>query len=43
MGDTSTSSAIKLDHLIWGAGGLLLGTWWVKNRADEAKKSRGTG
>jgi hypothetical protein len=30
----------KLDHLLWAAGGLLTGAWWVKNQNDEAKKSR---
>jgi hypothetical protein len=30
----------KLEHLIWAAGGLLAGAWWVKNQHDEAKKSR---
>lgn len=30
----------KLDHLLWAAGGLLAGAWWVKNQQDEAKKSR---
>lgn len=40
MDSTTASSAIRLDHLLWGAGGLLVGAWWVKNRADEGKKSR---
>jgi len=39
MDNTSPSSALRLDHLLWGAGGLLVGAWWVKNRADEGKKS----
>jgi hypothetical protein len=30
----------KLDHLLWAAGGLFAGAWWVKNEHDEAKKSR---
>jgi hypothetical protein len=33
-------SKIKLDHLLWAAGGLFTGAWWVKNQHDEAKKSR---
>lgn len=40
MGNTSPSSGVRLDHLLWGAGGLLLGAWWVKDQADEAKRSR---
>ena len=39
MMSTSTSG-VRLDHLLWGAGGLLAGAWWVKNQADEAKKSQ---
>jgi hypothetical protein len=30
----------KLEHLLWAAGGLLTGAWWVKNEHDQAKKSR---
>ena len=31
----------KFEHLLWAAaGGLLAGSWWVKNQHDEAKKSR---
>jgi hypothetical protein len=30
----------KLEHLLWAAGGLLTGAWWVKNQQDKAKKSR---
>lgn len=39
MSTPPTPSGIRLDHLLWGAGGLLAGAWWVKNQADEAKKS----
>ncbi len=31
---------LKLEHLLWAAGGLLTGAWWVKNQHDQAKKSR---
>ena len=37
---TTASHTAKLDHLLWGAGGLLVGAWWVKNQVDEARKSR---
>lgn len=40
MNDASTSSGIKLHHVLWGAGGLLAGVWWAKNQVDAAKKSR---
>jgi hypothetical protein len=30
----------KPDHLLWAAGGALLGAWWVKNQVEESKKSR---
>lgn len=30
----------KLDHLLCAAGGMLAGAWWVKNKRDEAKRSR---
>lgn len=30
----------KWEHLLWGAGGVLVGAWWVKNQTEEAKKSR---
>jgi hypothetical protein len=30
----------RLDHLLWAAGGLLAGAWWVKNEHNEAAKSR---
>jgi hypothetical protein len=35
-----TEQKPKLEHLLWAAGGLLTGAWWVKNQHDEAKKSR---
>jgi hypothetical protein len=38
--NNTTPSGTKFDHLLWGAGGLLIGAWWVKNQADEAKKSQ---
>src|SRR6266853_3979003 len=38
--NSTTTSGIRLDHVLWGAGGLLAGAWWVKNQADEAKKSQ---
>lgn len=40
MAKTSTPSDLRLDHLLWGTGGLLVGAWWVKNQAEEAKKSQ---
>ena len=30
----------KLEHLLYAAGGILVGAWWVKNQHDEGKKSR---
>jgi hypothetical protein len=36
----TTEQKVKLEHLLWAAGGLLTGAWWVKNQHDEAKKSR---
>jgi hypothetical protein len=30
----------KFEHLVWAAGGALVGAWWVKNQQDEARKSR---
>lgn len=27
-------------NLAWGLGGLLAGSWWVKDQTDESKKSR---
>ncbi len=38
--NNSPDSGIRLDHLLWGAGGLLVGAWWVKDQADRAKKSQ---
>ena len=35
-----TEQKPKLEHLLWAMGGILVGTWWVKNQHDEAKKSR---
>jgi hypothetical protein len=35
-----TEQKPKLEHLLWAAGGLLTGAWWVKNEHDQAKKSR---
>jgi hypothetical protein len=40
MGNPPASSGVRLNHLLWCAGGLLAGAWWVKNQTDEAKKSR---
>ena len=35
-----SSQKPKPEHLAWAAGGVLVGAWWVKNRHDEARKSR---
>jgi hypothetical protein len=35
-----TEQKLKLEHLLWAAGGLFTGAWWVKNQHDQAKKSR---
>lgn len=40
MDNPSSPSGVRLEHLLWGAGGLLAGAWWVKNQADNAKRSR---
>lgn len=38
--DNSSDSGIRLEHLVWGAGGLLIGAWWVKDQGNRAKKSQ---
>lgn len=30
----------KPNHLLWAAGGALVGAWWVKNQVEGFKKSR---
>lgn len=30
----------KLEHLLWAAGGVVAGAWWVKNQHEESKRSR---
>jgi hypothetical protein len=34
-----STQKLRLEHLVWTAGGELVGAWWVKNQQDETKKS----
>jgi hypothetical protein len=40
MPDSAGNNGATWTHLLWAAGGVLAGAWWVKNETEEAKKSR---
>ncbi|MGH9644931.1 MAG: hypothetical protein ACRD3Q_21215 [Terriglobales bacterium] len=40
MTTKSKSSGVRFEHVLRGAGGLLVGAWLVKDQAEQFKKSR---
>ena len=40
MTTDSDSKGTNWSHLVWAIGGAVIGSWWARSQADEAKKSR---